>query len=136
VEDLNASTTLPVVRCSSGKGARTLSPLILPVALFHPWQCLRYSLEQQLDIMSKLCARLNKHEIVLASLFCALRLCDFTLVCKIGFIADEDDDNVVTTFATDIVDPFSRLLERLCIYVRVRKMSEIGCLNQGRRGAG
>lgn len=69
--------------------------------------------------MSQLCARLNKHEVVLARLFRALCFGNFAFVCEIGFVADEDDDDVVAALTSNVVDPLPCLFECFNIYEMV-----------------
>jgi len=61
--------------------------------------------------MPDLRTRLDEHEIVLPRFFGALLFCDFPLVAEIGFVAYKDYDYVVASFAANVVNPFSRLIE-------------------------
>jgi len=63
--------------------------------------------------MADFCTRLDKHEIVLPCLFFALLCCDFAFVREIGFVTDEDYDDIVTAFGADVVDPAAGLIEGL-----------------------
>jgi hypothetical protein len=82
---------------------------------FHARQCLRYSLEQRLDVVAELCARLDEHEIVLLGLFLALLRRHFALVVQIRLVSYQHDDNVISTLGTNVVDPFPGVLKALCI---------------------
>lgn len=81
---------------------------------FHTRQCLCYSLEQGLDVVPDLCARLDEHEVVLLGLFLSLLSGDFALVVQVGLVAYEDDNDIGATLTADIVDPLAGLLEGLC----------------------
>lgn len=111
-------TVAPVslYHCPLQGAGLTSPPLIRRRALtFHTRQCLRDPLEQELHIMADLGARLDEHEIVLTCLLLPLLFCDFSLVRQIRLVADEDNDDVVAAFATNIIYPFSRLVECLCV---------------------
>lgn len=96
-------------------GQRTKLTLVLGLARgvrpFHPGQSLRYSLEQRLDVVSQLSRRLHEHEVVLLGLVLALLRGNLALVIQVGLVADKDNDDIVSSLGSDVVDPFSRVLE-------------------------
>lgn len=63
--------------------------------------------------MADLGTCLDEHEVVLLGLVLALLRGDFPLVVQVGLVADKDDDDIGTSLATDIVNPFPCLLEGL-----------------------
>lgn len=74
--------------------------------------------------MACLCARLNEHDLELLCLLLALFRGHLSFVTEIGLVADQDDNNVIATFATDVVDPFRGIEEGLFAYgVVSRKVS-------------
>lgn len=66
--------------------------------------------------MACLCARLNEHDLELLRLLFALFCGHLSFVTEIGLVADQDDNNVIATFAADVVDPFRGIEERLLAY--------------------
>ena len=61
--------------------------------------------------MSDFRTRLDEHQVVLLGFFLSLLCCNFSLVVQICLVAHEDYDYVVASFSSDIIDPFSCLLE-------------------------
>ncbi len=88
----------------------TLTPALTGLRL-HPRQCLRDPPKQILDIMPHFCARLDEHQIMCLGLVLTLLGRDFSLVVKIGLVTHQHDNDVVTALASDVVDPFSSILE-------------------------
>jgi hypothetical protein len=86
---------------------------ILISAFIHSRQGLCDSLEEKLDVMSDLSARLDEHQVVLLGLFLSLCLGYLPLVCQICLVPDQNDDDVVSSLASYIVDPFAGLLKCL-----------------------
>lgn len=63
--------------------------------------------------MSDLRARLNEHQVILLCLFLPLRRCNLPLIIQIRLVAHKHDNDVVSSLAPDIVDPFPGVLEGL-----------------------
>lgn len=77
--------------------------------------------------MSDLRRRLDEHEIVLLGLLLTLSGRDLALVVEIGLVANEDDDDIVTTLRADVIDPFACLCERLGICKAKGQLSLVMC---------
>lgn len=76
----------------------------------HAWQSLRYPLEERLDVVSQLRARLDEHQVVLLGLILAL-LRRHLALAQVRLVAHQDDDDIVAAFRPDVVDPLSCVLE-------------------------
>lgn len=83
----------------------------------HTRQCLRYPLEQVLDVVAQLGARLDEHQIVLLGLILALLCRNLALLVQIRLVAHEDDDDVVAALGPHIINPLLGILEglRICV---------------------
>lgn len=84
---------------------------------FHSWQCLRNSPEEVLYVVSNLCTRFNEHKIVLLGLFLSLLCRYLALIVQIRLVANQYNNNIVSSLAAYIIDPFPCVLEglRICI---------------------
>lgn len=65
--------------------------------------------------MPDFCARLNEHEVVLLRLLFSLRCGDLALIVQVRLVANQDNDDVVASLASDVVDPFACVLKRLFV---------------------
>ena len=77
--------------------------------------------------MPDLCARLDKHQVVLLCFFLALLGGHFALIVQIGLVADEYYDNVVAALAAHVVDPFTGVLEGFGVYERLEGVKQGWC---------
>jgi hypothetical protein len=55
---------------------------------------------------------LDKHNFKLLGFLLTLLCSDLALIVQICLITDKDDDNVITAFTTNIIDPFRGIDER------------------------
>ena len=93
------------------------------VGPFHSWECLRYPLEQRLDVVAQFRTRLHEHEVVLFCLLLALLRGDLSFVVQVSLVAHEHDDHVVSPFGPYVVDPLS------CVLERFRVCTPVSCLS-------
>lgn len=93
------------------------------VAALHSGQSLRYPPKERLHVVAQLGAGLDEHQVVLLGLLLALLRRDLPLVVEIGLVANEYDNDIVSSLGPDVVDPFPRVLEGLRVY------SLPGCLS-------
>lgn len=82
---------------------------------FHTRKCLCYPLEQILDIVAKLSTSFHKHQIVLLGFILSLLRCDFSFFVQISLVANQHNDNVVSSLRSDIINPLLRVLKGLCV---------------------
>lgn len=85
------------------------------IGSLHAGQSLSYPLEQVLHVVSQLRARLHKHQVVLLGLILSLLCGNLSLVVQVGLVADQDNNNIVTSLRSDVVNPFLGVLERFCV---------------------
>lgn len=100
----------------------------------HPGQGLCYPLEQGLDVVPQLGARLHEHEVVLLRLLLALLRRHLALVVQVRLVAHQDDNNVVAALGPHVVDPFPRVLEALSICMGGSGQSVSKCLRRSYGG--
>ncbi len=96
---------------------RTLASCLVGLIL-HPRQRLGNPSKQIFDVMSDLGAGFDEHEVVGLGFLFALLCCDFALVVQVGLVTNQHDDHVVSSLASHVIDPFSGILKRLCIFGR------------------
>lgn len=61
--------------------------------------------------MSQLGASFDKHQVILLCFLLALLCGNFSLVVQIGLVAYQYDDNIVSSLGSNVIDPFSCVLE-------------------------
>jgi hypothetical protein len=74
-------------------------------------------LEQCLHIVPCLGASFDKHNIKLLGLFFSLFCRNLTLIRQIGLVADQDNNNILAPFCSNVVNPLASVLERIGILV-------------------
>lgn len=77
----------------------------------HAWECLRYPPKQLFHIVPNFRTGFNEHQAISLGLLLTLCRCDLSLVVQIRLIAHEDDYHIVAPFPSNIVHPFTRVLE-------------------------
>lgn len=65
--------------------------------------------------MSQLRTRLDKHQVVLLGLVFALLCGDLALVVQVSLVANQHNNNIVSSLRSDIVNPLLGILERFRI---------------------
>lgn len=81
------------------------------IGAFHAGQCLCYPLEEVLYVVTKLGTCLNESQTLPLGLLFSLLGCDLSLVVKIGLVAHQDNDNIVSSLCPDVINPLLGVLE-------------------------
>lgn len=71
--------------------------------------------------MSKLCTRFDKHQVILLGLIFSLLCSNLTFIVQISLVPNQNNNYIVSSFGSDVINPLFRILERLCIYRNVRR---------------
>lgn len=77
--------------------------------------------------MPDLGTRLNEHQVVLLGLLFSLCQCDLSLVVQIRLVSYQHNNDIVSTFASNIINPLPCVLEGFRIYVIVKGSFMMGC---------
>ena len=66
--------------------------------------------------MSYLGARFDEHQVMGLGLVFPLLRRDLPLIVKVGLVTNENDNHVVATLASDVIDPLPGVLKGFCVY--------------------